>query len=72
MLQRIANTLILGKPLLMYLGLLTLAVWLAAITIIVVDRSRQSGRRVVWHGRVIAVALTLALFHMVLGLSLYF
>jgi hypothetical protein len=72
MLARIANTLILGKPLVMYLGMLTLLVWLVAIATILLGRKRQSGRRTVWHGRIVAAALTLALIHMVLGLSLFF
>jgi hypothetical protein len=72
MLVRIANTLTLGKPLVMYLGLLTLLVWLVAIATIVLGRNRQSGRRTIWHRRIVAVALTLALIHMVLGLSLFF
>ncbi len=71
MLVRIANTLILGKPLVMYLGLLTLLVWLLAIAAIVLGRTRQSRWRA-WHGRIVGVALLLALVHMVLGLSLFF
>ena len=71
MLVRIANTLILGKPLVMYLGMLTLLVWLAAIAAVILSRTRHTGWRA-WHGRLVAVALTLAVIHMVLGLSLFF
>lgn len=70
MLQRIATTLILGKPLILYLGLLTLAVWVGAISLVMIGR--RTRHRVVWHGRIIGIALLLALFHMALGLSLYF
>ncbi len=72
MLRRIANTLILGKPLVMYLGMLTLLIWLLAISVVVLDKTGRLKRHSVWHGRLVAVALALALVHMTLGLSLFF
>ena len=72
MFQEITYYLIFGKPLIMYLGILTLLAFLftAAIAVMNLKGVRTIPYR--WHPRCAAVAILLALVHGLLGLLAYF
>jgi hypothetical protein len=72
MLQNITYFLIFGKPLIMYLGILTLLAFLFTASIAVMT---MKGIRTIpfrWHPRCAVVAIILALVHGLLGLLAYF
>jgi hypothetical protein len=72
MLQDITYFLIFGKPLIMYLGIVTLAAFLLTASIAVLN---MKGIRVIpfrWHPRCAVVAIGLAILHGVLGVLAYF
>jgi cobyric acid synthase len=72
MLQNISYALIFGKPLIMYLGILTLAGFLFAASIPILSRR---GIRVIpfsWHQRSALAAICLAVVHGALGVLAYF
>ncbi|MFA5024760.1 MAG: hypothetical protein WC523_07485 [Patescibacteria group bacterium] len=72
MIQTIALISILGKPLFMYLGLLTFVLLLAAAT---VGRLNFKGNTTIpfkWHPRLVVLAMTVGIIHMILGLSVFF
>ena len=72
MFQNITYFLIFGKPLIMYLGILTLLVFLftAAIAVMNLKGIRTIPFR--WHPRCAAIAIFLALVHGLLGVLVYF
>jgi hypothetical protein len=72
MLQEITYALIFGKPLIMYLGILTLAAFLLTASIALMNRR---GIRIIpfkWHPRCAALALSLAIIHGALGVLAFF
>ena len=72
MLQEITYFLIFGKPLIMYLGIVTLGAFLLTASIAVMN---MKGIRVIpfrWHPRCAVVAISLAIIHGVLGVLAYF
>lgn len=72
MLHTLAYTLIFGKPLIMYGGLTTFALLLFTAT---VGALNFKGITVIpwrWHPRLAVIVIILALFHGLLGLSVFF
>ncbi|MCL4384549.1 hypothetical protein M1116_03780 [Patescibacteria group bacterium] len=64
--------LILGKPLMMYLGILTISSFL---TTALVGFLNYKGNHVIpfkWHPRLAALSITLAIIHGILGILAYF
>lgn len=72
MLREIAYFLIFGKPVVLYLGILTLASF--AFTALVGFLNFKGIRAIPfkWHPRLALFSLTLGIIHGLLGLSLYF
>ena len=71
MFQDISYSLIFGKPLILYLGVLTLLAFITTAAIAVLN---SKGIRTVpfeWHSRCAAVAIFLALVHGALGIFAY-
>ena len=71
MFQDISYTLIFGKPLILYLGVLTLSAFIITAAIAVLN---LKGIRTVpfeWHSRCAEVAIFLALVHGALGILAY-
>jgi hypothetical protein len=72
MFQEITYFLIFGKPLIMYLGILTLLVILVTAAIAVMNKN---GIRIIpfrWHPVCAGLAILLALVHGLLGMLAYF
>lgn len=72
MIHTIAYTLFLGKPVIMYLGILTYLFFIATATVGLLNFRGNTVIPFKWHPRLAATALTLATIHAILGLSLYF
>ena len=73
MLANISYMLILGKPLIFYLGILTiLSLFITASLGFLIYTGRMSMDHIKWHWRMAAFALTLGLIHGILGVLLYF
>lgn len=71
MLQNISYALVFGKPLIMYLGILTLAGFLLTASIPVLNKK---GIRIIpfsWHPRCAVLAICLAIIHGALGVLAY-
>jgi hypothetical protein len=71
MLQNITYFLIFGKPLIMYLGIITLLSFLITATIGILIVTGK-GIPFKWHKFMAFTSLTLALIHGILGILLYF
>jgi len=71
MFQDISYTLIFGKPLIMYLGILTLFAFLFTAAIAVLNFKGIRTIPFKWHSRCAAVALCLAMVHGALGILAY-
>jgi len=71
MLKDIAYSLVLGKPLVLWLGLATAVVAAAAVTVVLLNNYTQVRVPIVWHNRLAAVAVVLALIHIALAISAY-
>jgi hypothetical protein len=71
MFQDISYTLIFGKPLIMYLGILTLCAFLFTAAIAVLNFKGIRTIPFTWHSRCAAGALCLALVHGALGILAY-
>lgn len=72
MVQNIAYSLILGKPVIMYMGILT---YLSLLTTATIGRLNFKGNAAIpfkWHPRFAILTITLATVHAILGLSVYF
>jgi len=72
MILTIALISILGKPLFIYLGLLTFVLLLAAA---MVGRLNLKGNTAIpfkWHPRLVILAMTAGIIHMILGLAVFF
>jgi len=72
MFQDITYFLIFGKPLIMYLGILTLLAFLFTATIAAMNLQGIRTIPFKWHPRCAAVAIFLALVHGLLGMLAYF
>jgi len=72
MLQEISYFLIFGKPLIVYLGILTLFLFLFAASIAIMNKK---GIRMIpfrWHPRMAAIAICCAVIHGVFGVLAFF
>lgn len=72
MISNFAYFLILGKPVIMYFGLLAL---LSLLTTATIGRLNFKGNFVIpfkWHPRLAMTTIIIVLFHALLGLSVYF
>ena len=74
MLAKIATLLILGRPLVMWMGILTLLTFLTAAAIATLGMRGKLGtfNHFGWHIRVARLGLGLAVLHGLLAASLYF
>ncbi len=71
MLQNVSYALIFGKPLILYLGVLTLFAVLLIVSIAVLNFKGIRTIPFKWHPRVAAIAIFIALVHGALGLLAY-
>jgi hypothetical protein len=72
MLQQITYFQILGKPLIMYLGIITLLSFLFTATIAILNKKGINKIPFAWHPRMAKISIALALIHGFLGLMAYF
>lgn len=72
MIQEIAFTLILGKPLLMYFGILALLLLLFTATVGALNFKGISTIPFKWHPRLAMATIIIAIIHAIFGLSIYF
>lgn len=72
MVQGIAYTLILGKPVVMYMGIITYFSFIFTATIGLLNFRGNTIIPFKWHPRMAATSLILATIHAILGLSAYF
>jgi hypothetical protein len=66
------GTLILGKPLVLWLGLLAMAMLVTAASIMLLNRYKKAGIPVKWHHFFALGGLAVAIIHMILALTAYF
>lgn len=71
MLQELSYFLILGRPVIFYLGLITFVQILAAAAIAVLNRRGSHAIPFRWHPRVAAAAIACACIHGLFGMLLY-
>jgi hypothetical protein len=72
MLEELTYFLILGKPLVMYLGILTLLAFLFTASIAIMNKKGIHIIPFRWHPRCAGAAILLALVHGLLGMLAYF
>ena len=72
MFQDITYALIFGKPLIMYLGILTILAFFLTASIAILNFKGIHAIPFKWHPRCAAVALCLAVIHGSLGILAYF
>ncbi len=72
MFQEISYALILGKPLIMYLGIFTLLSILATVAVGFMNMRGVTIIPFVWHPRLAGFTICLALIHGALGVLAYF
>lgn len=72
MLHDITYFLILGKPLILYLGILTLCSFLVTASVPLIRKRGIANVPFVWHMRLAGISFALGLFHGTLGLLAYF
>ncbi len=72
MLRQISYFLILGKPLIMYLGILTLSSFLFTASIAILNRKGIHAIPFKWHPRMAVFSIVLAVIHGTLGILAYF
>ena len=72
MVQNIAYALILGKPVIMYMGILTLLSFLFTALIGLMNLKGIRFISLKWHPRMAVISIAFGLLHAFLGLSAYF
>lgn len=72
MLRSITYFLIFGKPLIMYLGIITLVSFLFTATIAALNLKGIHNIPFKWHPRMARISIALAIVHGVLGILAYF
>ena len=72
MLEQITFYPVFGKPLIMYLGILTLTGFLATATVAVANRRGIHTVPFAWHPRLAAVSIACAVIHGTLGVLIFF
>jgi hypothetical protein len=71
MLRDFAYSLILGKPLVLWLGLAAMICFLSAASIIALNNYTKVRIPIEWHKRFAIAGLIIAIVHMVLAISAY-
>lgn len=72
MIAKIAYFLIFGKPLIMYAGIFTYALFLSVAAIGIMNRRGIAIIPFRWHARLAILAIVFATVHAIFGLSVYF
>jgi len=72
MLQNISYYMIFGKPLIMYMGILTLSSFLITAYIGFMTMKGKTRIPFKWHPRMAAISIALAIIHGALGILAYF
>jgi hypothetical protein len=78
MFQEVSYYLIFGRPLIMYLGIVTIVSFLITASIPLLRRSGVLSRRgvvkipFIWHPRMAVLSICIALVHGMLGIAAYF
>jgi hypothetical protein len=72
MLEEVSFYLIFGKPLIMYLGILTLSGFLVTALVAVMNRRGIHAIPFFWHPRIAVFSLACAIVHGILGVLLFF
>jgi len=72
MLQNITYFMIFGKPLIMYVGILTLLCFLLTASIAALNKKGIHRIPFAWHPRMAMASIALALIHGILGTLVYF
>jgi len=72
MLAEISYFMIFGRPLIMYLGIVTLLIVLITASIAILNMKGIDTIPFVWHPRLAVLSICLALFHGMLGILAYF
>lgn len=72
MINNITYYLIFGRPLIFYLGILTISAFFFTATIAILNRRGIHTIPFKWHPRMAAIAITLAILHGLLGILAYF
>jgi amino acid permease len=72
MLQEFSYYLIFGRPLIMYLGIVTIVSFLITASIPLLRQRGVVKIPFVWHMRMAGIAIALGLIHGVLGIAAYF
>jgi hypothetical protein len=72
MLQEISYFLIFGKPLIMYLGIVTLSAFLFTASIAILNKKGIHTIPFRWHPRCAMAAIGLAIIHGILGVLAFF
>jgi len=71
MIRDIAYSPMAGLPVAAWIGLSAMALFIAAETILAINRFTRLRIPITWHPRLAVVALVIALIHLVLALSAY-
>jgi hypothetical protein len=72
MIRQVANYLIFGKPLVMYVGIVTLLTFGLTALIAVMNNRGDQRLPFSWHQKAAKVALLIATVHAILAVSLFF
>lgn len=72
MFHAIAYTLFLGKPLIMYMGILTFTLLLSTATVGALNFKGIHVFPFKWHPRLALTTIIVAILHAIMGLSVYF
>ncbi len=71
MIKSIAIYPVFGKPLVVYIGIITLLSFLITATIAILNNKDNSRIPFKWHPRMAKISFTVAFFHAILALSLF-
>ena len=71
MIAQIAYYMILGKPLILYMGIVTYSLFLFTALIPILNNKKVWDIPFIWHIRVAKIAILFATVHGILGLSIY-
>jgi hypothetical protein len=72
MFQEISYHLIFGKPLILYLGIITVCMFLVTVSIPVLSRRGIVKIPFIWHVRMAVLSICFAIIHGTLGIGAYF
>jgi len=72
MFQEVSYYLIFGKPLILYLGIITVCMFLVTASIPVLSRRGVVKIPFIWHARMAVLSICIALIHGMLGIGAYF